>query len=152
MGMYTQARGHILLSSVYCDFEKVSSKYECFLTKYRYHVIDEFDIDPSNFAFGPFLGTNGSVWLFIGYEHKWGRGCVVRFIEELVKFLPCEGRVEFQYEEMYEGDMEDCFLIRHNQIQVINYTIHTRGYGFNDGGWEEGKVEINEISKEQTDS
>lgn len=130
MGMYTQIRGFLCCDSVGAEYDK----FEMFENTINALLKEFKESNPDNHWCNELLtlapGSNGSKWIFIGSEGKDYGGEREKFLRYLVDYFPCEGRIEFQYEEKSPGDTERVWLITEEEFLEREYTIHTKGYGF----------------------
>lgn len=135
MGMYTQVRGWLNVNSIGYgdDFNEIS----IFFQEIKNNFINErVDLDRPWVADDSilFMGSNGSVWIFIGSEHKNYDKSIDEWIKTLIANFPnAEGRIDYQYEKEYWED-ENCtsryLLIRQGKIVEDGRTkTWCNGYG-----------------------
>lgn len=130
MGMYTQFRGHLCVGSIgtvnatdaRARFEALQAAFRLREDVTRHWVCEDSHMIP---------GSNGSLWIFFGSEHKNYGECMDKWILEIVATFRCEGRIEVQYEE--EGPGEDSIRVLYVSGGLISEKrepTHCEGYGF----------------------
>jgi len=129
--MYTQFRGVLCLSSIGQGGTLVEAETKFKTLREAYKTTTEnsrawvADWDTHIHA-----GSNASIWIFIGSEHKNYDESMMDWIKLLVSSFHCEGRIEIQYEEEYPGDTQRVLKITPGKIEEIREVAHTYGYGF----------------------
>lgn len=133
MRMYTQYRGALCLGSIgtvsypdlLADFTRLQ---EAFLLtteeNSRSWVCQDSHL---------LQGSNGSIWLFIGSEHKDYDDSMKNWIELIWKTFRCEGTIEAQYENADPQGKVTVYTITPDEISKESRVFPYEGYGF-DGG------------------
>lgn len=128
MGMYTQVRGFLCCDSI-GQRPNIERQFKNLQATFKKR--DDLDrlwvCEDTIF----FRGSNDSGWLFIGSEHKNYDESMEEWLMFLINNIPCEGRIEFQYEEAEVGEEGQVWLVSKGNINKQTYTVHTYGYGFN---------------------
>jgi hypothetical protein len=123
MGMYTQIRGWLNVDSISNreNYNEIRGKFEHaqkdFLER---KLIDRPWVCNDSLVTG---GSNGSVWIFIGSEHKNYDNSMDKWIETLIETFPnAEGRIDYQHEteraDYGEESTSRYLLIRGGKIIV----------------------------------
>lgn len=127
--MYTQYRGFLCIASL------SDEKYDELVARFE-SLKENFLKDESNER--PWVckdscihcGSNGSVWIFIGSEHKNYDDSMENWIKILVKNFNCEGRIERHYEEYGVGEPIEVLNVSRSCILRTHEETHQKGYGF----------------------
>jgi hypothetical protein len=135
MGMYTQVRGFLCCNSI-DQVGRGLQKNETILENLKSEFMNRENLDRTWVCKDTVFhaGSNGSGWLFIGSEHKNYDDSIEDWLRYLIENIPCEGRIEFQYEECSPDDEDWChadvWLVSNSDIKIEKYKVHTYGYGF----------------------
>jgi len=130
MGMYTQVRGILCVASIGRSKNLEEIKNKLLLLQNTFEKREDLDrpwvCGDTCFQ----TGSNGSGWLFIGSEHKNYDSSIDEWLKYLIKNIPCEGRIEFQYEETELGENSPLWLVKDGVITETSFIVNTEGYGF----------------------
>lgn len=136
MGMYTQVRGWLC-----CSSGGSGDKNNEIVSKFK-EIKESFskreDLDRAWLVAGDTHitnGSNGSLWIFIGSEHKNYDGSMDEWIKTILNNIKCEGRIEYQYEDLEdfhtgEQGQDKVLIVLDGKINKEMYTPKTEGYGF----------------------
>lgn len=129
MGMYTQYRGWLCLDSINGENEPQAV---AVLEQARANFKKREDLSRTWVSDDCWIhsGSNGSLWLFFGTEHKDYDDSMEAWIRHVVAVFPkAEGRIDVQYEEVYPGENTHCFLVKAGEIAKAPVKAWTEGYG-----------------------
>ncbi len=141
MGMYTQYRGWLCLDSI-CGENEEKAKAALAATQATFN--ERKDISRPWVCNDAWIhsGGNGSLWLFIGTEHKDYDESMDEWIKTVVALFPnCEGRIDVQYEETSKGEETPVYLVDKGTILKTEQpatTSEAYGLDFKLGGRNEG--------------